>query len=170
MIIRILSLPPFASYPLNNPHFPLLYLETTTALCLRDTKKSLPRRLVTICVFGVLVSAANVCRTTCVKIRLVANVKVRSSSKVWSVTLMIIDCLSWLLQKELIIVSERKNKRLSRIVGWPLITLRIVPFQWCKSSNFLVIFTLNDCKGIGNSITFFMEFLDAKIIFGCSIK
>jgi hypothetical protein len=38
--------------------------------------------------------------------------KIRSISKSWPITIKTVNCFFWLLQNELVVVGQRKNKRI----------------------------------------------------------
>ena len=73
---------------------------------------------------------------------------------------MILNCFFWLLESELIIVSERKYESFFLIVSGVFSTLSSLPFQGSESSDLFVELSRDDCEGICNPITLLMELLD----------
>jgi hypothetical protein len=89
-------------------------------------------------------------------------------SKCWSVILIIVNCVFWLLQSELVVVTQRKNERLFQVVC--CVSTLTVPFGHTEASDFLIKLSPGNCQSVGNAITFLMELLNTKPMIAGSVK
>ncbi len=156
------------SCPLNCPHLPLFCLEIVISCW--TTMQSLPRLLASQSVFCVVVTCTDTHVTAFVRICLVTNIKIMSTSKCWAITLIIANCFLWFLQSELVVVSQWKNKRLFRIVCCVCPILSAAPFQGSVTSDLSIKLCPRHCQSVANPIALLMELLCTKPIVTGSVQ
>jgi hypothetical protein len=162
------SFPQLNSQPLHCPHLPLFYHETARSCW--TPMESLPWCLVIVIVFLVLVTGTDVRVTAVLIICLVTNIQIISSSKCWSVTLTIENCLFWLLQSELVVVTQRKNERLFRVVCCVITILMTVPFEGSEASDFFIELSPDDRESVSDPVANLVELFDTKPIITGSVQ
>ncbi len=155
------------SFKFHGPHFPLYCLELIW-ICW-TTVESLPRCTVFAFVVIVLITVIDAAVATASQIWLVRNIQIRTPSKFRAITLTIEDCILGLYQSELVVVSQRKNEWLFRIVN--NIFILNAPLQRREASNLIVVEpSLNHSKSVRNFVTFLVKLLSTKLIFTGSVQ
>jgi hypothetical protein len=93
-----------------------------------------------------------------------------STSKCWSVILIIVNCVFWVLQSELVVVTQRKNERLFRVVCCPFKILMIAPFEGSEASDFPVELSPDDCESVSDPVANLVELLYTKPMIAGSVQ
>jgi hypothetical protein len=117
-----------------------------------------------------MVTGTDVRETVVLRICLVTNTKIMSTSKCWSVTLIIANCTFWFLQSELVVVTQRKNERFFRVVCCPFTILRTAPFEGSKTSDFFIEIRPDDCESVSDPVALLVELLSAKPMIAGSVQ
>lgn len=138
----------------QTPHLPLLYLKILRRSC---TTESLPWFLITL-ILLVLVWIVDSCIRRIILICLVANIQIKTTSKCWTITWIMTNCLIFICQMKLISICQRKQKW-SHWLIFNINTILIVgPFDGSVTSNFFAELGLHKSQSVRNTITFLMKF------------
>lgn len=131
-----------------------------------------PRFIVIRNILIVIITIANISPRTSINICFICNKEVHSTwiSKHWAISRIISQCIRFWLKRKLIIVTQSKNKRLSRFVFNISLTVILFPRNWCKPTYNLSIISLTNNNCICNIFAVIEKFLYLKLVLWCSIK
>lgn len=155
---------------LNLPNFPLFYCKKI--LPLWTTIKSTNKLFVSFFVLVAYVSTINitarfvnlVCFLTNLKINTISKYRTPTKRRIKIVITTMSHSIIFILKNELLIVTERKQKRFSLLVPHPTV-LSEFPGNRCITSNFLAKLSLTNCQSTRYVITFQTKFSNIKGVF-----
>ncbi len=132
------------SLEVDFPYLPLLYLECSSPA------EFYMWCIITIFVISICVCMTNACSRTTVLICFVINVQISTTSKQWTISIILINSntvLFILSDSKFIIVCQWKNKMIFWIFSWRNLMIRciFVPSKWSESTNYLVMLILDYC-------------------------
>ena len=78
-------------------------------------------------------------------------------------------CLLFIFESEFMVVGQWEDKGLSWLIFNPFVFFITLPSQWSVPTDYLIELSRQDCQGVGNAVTFLMEFISLKSILRGSV-
>ena len=79
-------------------------------------------------------------------------------------------CLLFIFESEFMVVGQWEDKGLSWLIFNLFPILNTLPSEWSIPTDYLIELSLDNCQGVGNAVTFLMEFTSFKIILRGSVQ